>query len=133
MQKESTVPTVFLLQEPTSQRDLSSAEKYGRIQIVIGAEDKPSINISKALNKMQLAMKTYSPEHDVICFAGGDPIVQFLLGIVAERLNIPELTQLIWNRETRGGERTGNGFYVPKKIQLKNKQNSYEDFSHESD
>jgi hypothetical protein len=123
-------PIVFLLQEPTTSRDLSSAEKYGKIIPIIGAEEKPSINIAAALNKMLRAMSTYSPENDFVCFAGSDPIVQFLLGIAAERLQISEITHLIWQKDRSATDRT-SGYYLPKKVQLRTTKKEYEDFSYE--
>ncbi len=125
-------PIVYLLQEPTTQRDLSSAEKYGKIVSIIGSNEKPSINIPSALSKITNAMTKYRPEFDVIVFAGSDPIVEFLLGVVAERLQLKELTKLIWNRSRDPeGRLNGGGFYVPKKIQLQAVKKPQEDFSHE--
>lgn len=118
-------PTVYLLQEPTSEKDLSSAEKYGRLKPIIGAEDKPSLNPLQTLNKIYDALYNYDSEQDSLCFAGGDPLVEFLAGIAIERLGIEEVTHLVWNREKDGnGKRTGKGFYVPKKINIFNTQNN---------
>lgn len=111
-------PTVYLLQEPTSDKDLSSAAKQGRIHPIISNTEKPSQNIAATIDKLAAALKFYDPSCDSICFAGGDPIVQFLAGVVLERLGYDEVTHLIWNRERVDGQKTGSGFYMPKKVSL---------------
>lgn len=112
------IPTVYLLQEPTSDKDLSSAAKQGRIVPIISNTEKPSQNIAATIDKLAANLKHYDPSCDAICFAGGDPIVQFLAGVVLERLGFDEVTHLIWNRERVDGHKTGSGFYMPKKINL---------------
>lgn len=112
------IPTVYLLQEPTSDKDLSSAAKQGRIVPIMGSNERPSQNIAATIDKLASALKHYDSSCDSICFAGGDPIVQFLAGVVLERLGYDEVTHLIWNRECIGGQKTGSGFYMPKRISL---------------
>lgn len=112
------IPTVYLLQEPTSDKDLSSAAKQGRIVPIIRNGDRPSQNVAATIDRLAAALKYYDPESDSICFAGGDPIVQFLAGVVLERLGYEEVTHLIWNRERVDGQKTGSGFYMPKRISL---------------
>lgn len=111
-------PAVYLLQEPTSDKDLSSAAKYGRIVPILEQGDKPSKNTVYAIEKLAESLKYYDQSCDAICFAGGDPIVQFLAGVVLERLGFDEITYLVWNRERIDGQRTGSGFYLPKRIGL---------------
>lgn len=112
------IPTVYLLQEPTSDKDLSSAAKQGRIVPIISNTEKPSQNIAATIDKLASSLKHYDPGCDALCFAGGDPIVQFLAGVVLERLGFDEVTFLLWNRERIDGQKTGSGFYMPKKISL---------------
>jgi len=112
------IPTVYLLQEPTSDKDLSSAAKQGRIVPIISNTEKPSQNIAATIDKLAGSLKHYDPACDSICFAGGDPIVQFLAGVVLERLGFDEVTHLVWNRERIDGQKTGSGFYMPKRVSL---------------
>lgn len=112
------IPTVYLLQEPTSDKDLSSAAKQGRIVSIMTSSDKPSQNVEATIDKLASYLKYYDPMCDSICFAGGDPIVQFLAGVVLERLGYDEVVHLIWNRERIDGQKTGSGFYMPKRISL---------------
>lgn len=124
---------VYVLQEPTSEKDFSSAVKYGKIVPIIGQHDKPSWNVNLALQKLSNALKNYNPETDYICFPGGDPLVQLLAGIMLERHNVKEVNYLQWNRKRDVTGRTTEGFYVPKKIQIAHTERKYEDFSHESE
>lgn len=129
--KKIKEPIVYLLQEPTSEKDLSSAAKYGNIVPIIGSHEKPGWNIQVTLNKLKNKLQDYDPENDSICFPGGDPIVQLIAGIVLERLGFYEVTYLQWNRSRDPNNNpTGSGFYVPKKIQLKPKY-KYQDHSNE--
>lgn len=111
--------TVYLLQEPTSEKDLSSAATYGRLFPIIGAHEKPSQNIQQTINKLYACLETFNSEKDYLCFAGGDPIIPFLAGVVMERIGFETVTHLIWNRErSNDGARTGSGFYMPKTIPI---------------
>lgn len=112
-------PTVYLLQEPTSDKDLSSALVYGRIYPIIGSNEQPAKDIPRTMNKLAVALRNYDPSCDSICFAGGDPMVELLAGIVLERLGFEEVIHLVWNRERAdNGIRTGHGCYMPKRINL---------------
>lgn len=112
------LPTVYILQEPTSDKDLSSAAKQGRLVPLLSSNDRPSQNIAATVDKLAAALKYYDPSQDSLCFAGGDPIVLLLTGVVLERFGFNEVTYLLWNRERVDGQKTGNGFYMPKKISL---------------
>jgi hypothetical protein len=115
MEKSSTV---YLLQEPTSDKDLSSAARQGRIVPIMSSNDRPSQNVGATIDKLASHLKYYDPTTDAICFAGGDPIIQFLAGVVLERLGFDEVVFLAWNRERIDGQKTGAGFYMPKRISL---------------
>lgn len=114
----NNTPTVYLLQEPTSDKDLSSAAKQGRIVPIISNTERPSNNIPATIDKIASHLKYYNPMQDSICFAGGDPVVLFLAGVVLERLGYDEVTHLVWNRERVDGQKTGSGFYMPKRVSL---------------
>lgn len=111
--------TVYLLQEPTSEKDLSSAAKYGRISPIIYAHEKPMQSIQQTMNRIYNCLEQFDPENDYICFAGGDPIIPFLAGVAMERIGFESVKYLVWNRD-RGldGSKTGTGFYIPKSIPI---------------
>lgn len=112
-------PIVYLIQEPTSDKDLSSAAKYGKIVPLIGSDERPSTNIQFTINKLISILQNFNAEEDYICFAGGDPVIPMLIGVVMERLNFDEFNYLVWNRSRNiDGCRTGAGFYVPKKMTI---------------
>lgn len=112
---------VYLLQEPTSEKDFSSAIKYGALLPVLGAYDNPSHNVLFCMNKMYDALQNFDEQQDYICIAGGDPLCGFLAGVVMERLGFENVNHLIWNRERdEDGNRKKTGFYVPKCIPIFN-------------
>ena len=118
-EEQSNNSTVFLLQEPTSDKDLSSAAKYGRLEPIIASHDKPSQEIQKTMNKLYFALERFNPATDYICIAGGDPIVPFLAGVAMERIGFESVKHLVWNRERAPeGGKTGAGFYVPRSIPI---------------
>lgn len=111
--------TVYIIQEPTSEKDLSSAAQYGALKPILSSEENPLKNIMASMNKIYNALYDYDSEQDHICFPGGDPVALLLTGAVAERLGIEELSYLVWNRERDNtGNRKSTGFYVPKKIKI---------------
>lgn len=113
--------TVYILQEPTSEKDLTSAAQYGALKPILSSEDNPSKNVMFSMNKLYNALCNYNPEEDYICCPGGDPIVPLLAGATIERIGLEEVNYLVWNRDRDpSGVRKGTGFYVPKKIQIFN-------------
>lgn len=113
------MPKVYLLQEPTSEKDLSSAAKYGAIFPIIDSKEKVAMNIESVFNLIYDALENYDPDADFICFAGGDPLLEFMAGIIISRLGFTEVTHLVWNRERNGGGyHSGQGYYMPKTIKL---------------
>lgn len=112
-------PIVYLIQEPTTEKDLSSAAQYGKIVPILASSDKPSQSPEKSLETLWNSLQNYRPAIDYICFAGGDPLAEFLAGIVLERLAFENITRLVWNRiRDSSGVRSGTGFYMPKIIKL---------------
>lgn len=113
------IPTVYLLQEPTRDRDLSSAAQYGKIIPVISNQERPSENPIKALNKIASLLSEYNASKDYLCFAGGDPLVMFLSGVALFAMGFEDVTFLIWERErSESGQRSSKGFYIPKNFSI---------------
>lgn len=112
---------VFCVQQPRSNdRDLSSANRYGKIQFLLDAEDMPSINPSACLHKMNKPLQEF--EHkDYMFYAGGDPLGLGLAMCLLKDNGFTEFQLLRWERERdiKGRRQTGQGFYVPSRIKLK--------------
>lgn len=110
---------VYLIQEPNSEKDLSSAAKQGKIVTIFSSHEKPAFNVPESLQRIYESLLSFDQKNDSICFAGGDPLLEFLVGIVVERLQFEQVTHLVWNRERdSSGEKTGKGYYIPKIIHL---------------
>lgn len=119
MENQTEPSIVYLLQEPTTARDLSSAVKYGKVVQILSAKDKPYQDPEGCMRKLQTTLRNFNPYNDYLCYAGSDPLVQFLTGIIMERMEIGEVKQLLWNRERdEKGATTGRGYYLPKTITI---------------
>ena len=111
--------TVYIRQEPTSEKDLTSAAQYGALKPILASDDNPAKNAMFSMNKIYNALYDYNSEEDHLCFPGGDPVALLLTGAVLERLGIEEVSYLVWNRERdNAGMRKSTGFYMPKKIKI---------------
>lgn len=111
---------VYIPHEPPQPRDLSSANRYGRIVTVLGVADRPGIKPGPCYFKLCKDLRNFRPDKDYICFAGGDPLS---LGLAFGALvynGVREFNFLRWERErsTTGERTTGVGFYVPTRILL---------------
>lgn len=115
-------PVVYLIQEPTTDRiprDLSSANRYGKIVSVLSAEHKPSLLPGPSLHEMRRVMKNFHPD-DYILWIGGDPMGPLLAGYVMNELGYRSCKFLRWERERDlDGRRTGTGFYMPGTVQFR--------------
>lgn len=131
MMTEQREPIVWLIQESwTVNTDLSSAQRYGKIETILSSADVASLAPGPCLFKIRQAFKRYRPG-DYICYALADPAAILLVGLVlAEQgLEREPIQWLRWERErTTDGKRVpgGVGFYVPTIIDIKGKQASAE-------
>ncbi len=115
---------VYVVQQPrpfrdratgnTFPKDLSSAQRYGKLVPILDAEDHPSLTPGPSLFQLQKKLRDFNPERDYICHAGGDPMSLALALLVLRDLNLKEVQVLRWDRErSTQGERLAGGFYVP--------------------
>lgn len=115
---------VYVVQEPppiwnrqtgkSVLKDLSSAQRYGRLMTVLGSSDQPSLTPGPCLFQLQKGLREFNPSDDYICFAGGDPMSLALALLVIRDFGIKEVKTLRWDRErTTSGERKTGGFYTP--------------------
>ena len=109
--------TVFVIQEPRSERDLSSAADYGPIHFLLDSGDNPSSLPGPCLHKMVKALTDFDPEEDYITCAGGDPAGMTLLGFALATLPGKWVNYLRWDRVRKlDGSRSGQGVYIPVKM-----------------
>ncbi len=122
-------PVVYIVQDPPPMwvrgkpitRDMSSAHRYGNMTFVLGQDDQPSVTPGPCLNRFRKVLKDFRPEHDFICFAGGDPMALALAFLALKEDNHPELQFLQYNRarDLDGERKKGTGYYVPVTVPLK--------------
>lgn len=111
--------TVFFIQDPGPDRDLSSAVRYGKIQFLLSSSDRPGTNPNSALATMRKGLVGFSSS-DYLGWAGGDPMAPILAGMVLAEMGVSELQYLKWDRSRDNyGRRTSGGFYVPQKFNLR--------------
>lgn len=119
---EPREPIVWLIQEPTSvAADLSSAHRYGKVEVILSSADQPALAPAPSLMKIRAAFKRYRPG-DFICHAMAEPMSLLLVGLViAEQgLDRQPIHWLRWDRERdiNGVRKVGGGFYTPTIIDM---------------
>lgn len=119
--------TVYVAQEPIPKRvggvpvakDLSSANRYGKIRHLLKSNELVSQAPGPALNKMSRELKDFNPSCDYLCMVGGDFLSIALALLALRNMNFREVQLLRWERErSTSGERTAGGFYVPVTVPL---------------
>lgn len=118
--------TVYVIQIPppfttrdgkTIQKDLSSAQRYGAINVLLGEKDQPSLTPGPCLHKITRRLKDFDSERDFICYAGGDAMAVGLVTAALQAHGIREFTYLRWERNSQSDG--PSGFYVPVEVSFK--------------
>jgi hypothetical protein len=99
-------------------RDLSSAQKFGSVEILLNSQEKGSLSPDTVLNKIEDRLADFNHETDYLCSTGGDPLNIGLVFCILTRWNVPFVKFLRWERERVGGKPTGQGFYIAVQIPL---------------
>lgn len=117
MNRESVV---YVIQQPSQSRDFKSAGQYGRLEFLLGAEERVGLLPAKAIQILRRKLRSFT-KNDYIVWAGGDPIAPVLAGIVLGEMGFTEINFLRWERERdNSGQRSGLGYYIPGKLMLRN-------------
>lgn len=122
--------TVFVVQQPPPfkdrntgaivLKDMSSAQRYGKIIQLLESGEQPSLTPGPSLFTLQKKLRDFNPTKDYICYAGGDPMSLALALLVLRDFNFREVQALRWDRErSTSGERLPGGFYVPVTVPLR--------------
>lgn len=103
-----------------SDRDFSSANRYGTLHFVISSKNAPTLTPGPAMVEARRNLKDFNPDQDYLSWAGGDPLAMMLVGFVLRDLGHKEVKYLRFDRErSLNGERLrGPGFYTPITVRL---------------
>lgn len=99
-------------------KDLSSAERYGKITNIFAQDDLISMAPGPAANKAARMLKDFDAKKDYLCYAGGDPLSLSLAILALRNMNIKEVSYLRWDRSPKEGGVRSKGFYIPQSIPL---------------
>lgn len=127
---DPTSAIVFIVQEPPvsrgptgpAVRDMSSAQRYGRLQTILDSTDNPaSYAPGPCLNKLSRELRAFAAARDYLCFAGGDSMALALAMLALRDHGHDKIMYLRWERErdTSGVRKPGAGFYVAANIPLR--------------
>jgi hypothetical protein len=115
--------TVYIVQRPMENKfgwtpDLTDASRYGDMEVVFEASDKPQFLPGPSLHKARKAMKDFGPEDYLLWAGGGDPVAVMICSMVAaERSKIVRF--LRWERNREEGVRDRRkGWYMPVALEL---------------
>ena len=112
-------PIVWMVQQSwASTADVTSAQKYGRIEYILGVNDRPGQWPEQCLKKIYAALEQYR-EGDYFATTLADPAGPMLLGIALAEFGFDEIKWLRWERpppDSSGERRAGAGTYVPGDI-----------------
>lgn len=122
--------TVYVIQQPRPNKqgwmpDLSSANKYGKIEYVFGSHERIYALPGPSLFKARKIFREFNQDQDYILWPGvGDPAALVVAMIALMECDIDYFKQLYWDRKRDdNGQRTAaNGFYVPLTHNIKEKR-----------
>ena len=115
------MPTAFCIQAPRGKsRDLSSANRFGDVETILGAKDNPMLSPGPVLHKLKQALRNFTPD-DMIFAAGGDHLSLGLALCVLKDMGFKEVQYLRWERERdiNGQRKRGVGYYVKAPLPLR--------------
>ncbi len=100
-------------------KDLSSAQRYGTIRVLLESDDQPSLLPGPSIRQIRSLLKSFDPAKDYLCYAGGDAMALALAMVVLRDMGFREVSILRYERERdTEGRRTRGGYYVPVKVPL---------------
>ena len=121
-EQQMTSRVFFPVELPASRsdRDLSSANRYGAIHFVISSRNTPSLMPGPAMLEARQNLCDFDPAKDYLSWSGGDPLAMLLVGAVLAENGVRDVKFLRYDRD-RGtdGRRTGGGFYTPITVRLR--------------
>jgi hypothetical protein len=98
--------------------DLTDASRYGSMEVVFEANDKPQFLPGPSFQKARRIMKDFGPEDYLLWPGGGDPVAVMICSIVAAESS-PVVRFLRWERNREEGERDRRkGWYMPVALEI---------------
>ena len=115
---------VYVVNRPVKNKfgwvpDLTDASRYGSLEIVFEANDKPQFLPGPSVQKARRIMKDFSSEDYLLWPGGGDPIAVMIACMIASEKASP-VRVLRWERNIDEGERDRRkGYYMPVALELR--------------
>lgn len=102
--------------------NLSPAAKYGALQYIFEADERPYTDPNEALRCAEESLRDFDPELDYVLWPNtGDPIAAWAVIITLARRGFLQIKTLYWERKLEGGVRSSSeGFYSPIVFRLDN-------------
>jgi hypothetical protein len=119
---------VYLVNRPKVNKfgwtpDLSDASRYGSIEVVFEANDKPQFLPNPSIQKARRILKDFGPEDYLLWPGGGDPIAVMIVCMIAAE-NSPIVRILRWERNIEEGDRDRRkGWYMPVALEMRKENN----------
>ena len=113
------MPKVYVVNRPIKNKfgwcpDLSDASRYGALEIIFEANDKPQF-----LPGPRRIMRNFGPEDYLLWPGGGDPIAVMVACSIASEQS-PIVRVLRWERNFEEGERDRRkGWYMPVALEFR--------------
>tara|TARA_R110000824_G_scaffold249398_5_gene438382 strand:+ start:470 stop:859 length:390 start_codon:yes stop_codon:yes gene_type:complete len=118
------MPKVYVVNRPIKNKfgwcpDLSDASRYGALEIIFEANDKPQFLPGPSIQKARRIMRNFGPEDYLLWPGGGDPIAVMVACSIASEQS-PIVRVLRWERNFEEGERDRRkGWYMPVALEFR--------------
>ena len=122
------MPKVYVVNRPVRNKfgwtpDLSDASRYGSIEVVFEANEKPQFLPNPSIQKARRILKDFGPEDYLLWPGGGDPIAVMIVCMIAAE-NSPIVRILRWERNIEEGDRDRRkGWYMPVALEMRKENN----------
>ena len=116
--------TVYVVNRPVKNKfgwmpDLTDATRYGKLEVVFEANEKPQFLPGPSILKARRIMEDFGPDDYLLWPGGGDPIAVMITCMIAAEKS-PQVQVLRWERNIEEGERDRRkGWYMPVTLELK--------------
>jgi|TARA_E500000305_G_C3875018_1_gene166965 hypothetical protein len=105
--------------------DLTDAARYGSLEVIFEANDKPQFLPGPSIYKARQIMKDFCPEDYLLWPGGGDPIAVMICCMIAGE-KASTVRVLRWERNMEEGERDRRkGWYMPVALELRKEKDEY--------
>ena len=116
--------TVYVVNRPVKNKfgwtpDLTDAARYGKLEVVFEANEKPQFLPGPSILKARRIMEEFGPDDYLLWPGGGDPIAVMITCMIAAEKS-PQVQVLRWERNIDEGERDRRkGWYMPVTLALR--------------